>query len=67
MLPQLVLQQAQREGRAVDRHGPALQEVGQRADVVLMAMGEQHRLHAVREGLQVGEVGNDRVDARLIV
>jgi len=67
VLPKLALEDAHGEGGAVDRHRPALQEVGQRAQVVLVAVGEQHRVDAVGEGLQVGEVGNDAVDAGLVL
>ena len=59
--------QAQGEGCAVDRHGPPAKEVGQRADVILVAMSEQHRQHLVREWLQIGEVRHDAIDARLII
>ena len=67
MFLQLPFQQAQGEGRAIDGHRPAAQEVGQRPDVVLVAVGEQHRLQLIGEGLQVGEVRHDGVDARLVV
>ncbi|MBK8573523.1 MAG: hypothetical protein IPN91_13020 [Holophagaceae bacterium] len=35
--------------------------------MILVAMGEQHGLEPVREGLQVGEVRHDGIDARLVV
>ncbi len=64
---ELALHQTERERRAVDWHGPAREEVGQRADVVLMPMGERHAADAIRERLQVGEVRHDAVNARLIL
>ena len=67
MLAELAFQEAQGEGRAVDRDRPAPEEVRQGAEVILVAMGEQHGLEPVREGLQVGEVRHDGIDARLVV
>ena len=54
-----------RQQAAVDhrRHADLAQHVGQGADVVLVAVGEDDRLDVVGAVAQVGEVGQDEVDA----
>ena len=54
-----------RQQAAVDhrRRADLAQHVGQRADVVLVAVGEDDRLDVVGALAQVGEVGQDQVDA----
>lgn len=67
MLAELAFHQPQGEGRSVHGHRPAAQEVGQRPDVILVAVGEQDGLEPIREGFEVGEVRHDGIDARLII
>ena len=55
---------AEGERRAVERERQVAQQVGQRADVVLVAVREHASVDAVRVVAQVGEVGQDQVDAR---
>src|SRR5436189_109883 len=63
VLLQLSLQELQGERRAVHRQRELAQEVGQGADVVLVAVGEHHRLHPFLLLAEVLEVGQDQVDA----
>ncbi len=53
---QLELGQPARERGGVNRHIQILQQVRQRADVVLMAVGQHDRLHPVGAFGQVGDV-----------
>ncbi len=55
--------QAQREGRAVDGDRHVAQQEGEAAGVVLVAVGEHHRLDRLGVVAQVGEVGQHQVDA----
>ena len=64
VLLELALQQLEREGRAVDRQMVELAEqVRQRADVVLVAVGEHDRFDAVDVLAHVVEVRQHQVDA----
>ena len=65
VLVELGADHADRQQAAVDhrRHADLAQHVGQRADVVLVAVGEDDRLDVVGAVAQVGEVGQDEVDA----
>ena len=65
VLVQLRLDQPQRQpGAEHERMRPGLaQQVGQRADVVLVAVGEHDRLQPVGAVDHVGEVGQHQVDA----
>ena len=64
VLVELGADHADRQQAAVDhrRHADLAQHVGQRADVVLVAVGEDDRLDVVGAVAQVGEVGQDEVD-----
>ena len=64
MLVELRADHADRQLAAVDhrRLADLAQHVGQRADVVLVAVGEDDRLDVVGAVAQVGEVGQDEVD-----
>ena len=64
VLLELRAHQADRQRAAVDRgRAPDLaQDVGQRADVVLVAVGEHDRLDVVGAVAKVGEVGQHQVD-----
>ena len=65
VLVELGADHADRQQAAVDhrRHADLAQHVGQRPDVVLVAVGEDDRLDVVGAVAQVGEVGQDEVDA----
>ena len=64
-LLELGLEQRKREPRAEDGDVGALaQQVGQCADVVLVAVGEHHRIDLVQTIGVVGPVGQGDVDAR---
>ena len=63
VLLDLVAEQAAGEGGGVDRHARELrQHVRQRADVVLVGMGDEERLDVGAAFLEVGDVGDDEVD-----
>jgi len=60
----LVAQEPAREDRRVDRHARELREhVRQRADVILVGMGDEERTDVGAALLEVGDVGDDEVDA----
>ena len=63
VLFQLVLDEADGQPGSVDGHVDLLEQVGQRADVVLMAMGDDHALDPVLVLHQIGEIGDDQVHA----
>ncbi len=66
VLVELRLDQPEREPRGQHRAHPDLaQEVRQRADVVLVRVGEDHGEHV--PVAQVAEVGKDQVDAQMLV
>ena len=56
--------EAEGEAAAVDGRRRGLQGVGERADVILVAVGEEDPAEPPRALDQVLEVGNDRVDSR---
>ena len=67
VLGQLGSHQAQRQPRADQRDVAALAEqVRDRADVVLVGVREHERLDLIQPVLQVTEVGQDEVHARLV-
>ena len=64
VLLDLVAEQAAGQGAGVDRHAGELgQHVRQRADVVLVGVGDEERLDLGAVLLEVGDVGDDEVDA----
>ena len=64
VLAQLRAHEAERQLGAVDRHvRKVAQDVGQRAHVVLMRVREEDAAHLRLVVLQVGDVGDDEVDA----
>ena len=64
LLAQLDLQQPLRQRGRVDRRAqPLLDEVRQRADVVLVAVREDHAAHLLQPVDDVAAVGDDDVDA----
>ncbi len=64
VLLDLVAQQAAGEGAGVDRHAREFREhVRQGADVVLVGVGDEERLDVGAALLEVGDVGDDEVDA----
>ena len=68
VLLQLRLDEGQRQPRADQRDvGAQAQQVRDGADVVLVAVGEDDGLDVVEPVLDVGEVGQDQVDAGLVV
>ena len=68
VLVQLGLDHAEREPRAPDlAHADLAHDVGQRADVILVAVREDHGVDAARGLAQVCEVGQHEVDARHLV
>ena len=62
MLLELVLNDTQSQAGGVDGHIQLLQDVGNGADVVLVAVGDDHTADAVAVLLQVGHVGDHQVD-----
>src|SRR5262249_6130635 len=67
VLVELPPQEPAREAGGVDRHGPdRLDEVRQRPDVVLVAVGEDDRVHVLPALGHVAEVRQDQVDAELL-
>ena len=70
-LAQLCLDEAERQRRAVDRdRRPRLQlrqDVGQPADVVLVAVGDDDRPQVAQPLLDVADVGDDQVDSALLL
>ena len=68
VLVELRLEQAERETRAPHLgHLDRAHQVRQRADVVLVRMREDHGSHPVGPLLQVSEVGQDEIDAEMLV
>src|SRR6478735_6908260 len=68
VLLELGLDESQRERRADDRDvALELEQVGDGADVVLVAVGEHDRLDVVEAVTDVAEVRQDQVDARVVV
>ena len=64
VLLDLVAEEAARQRRRVDRHARELREdVRQRADVVLVRVGDEERLDVGAALLEIGDVGDDEVDA----
>ena len=64
VLLDLVAEQAARQRAGVDRHARELgQDVRQGADVVLVGVGDEERPDLVAALLEVGDVGDDEVDA----
>ena len=59
--------QGQRQRRAEDGHARLSEEVGHRADVVLVAVGQEDSAEPVPLGEGVGEVGDHVVDAGQLV
>src|SRR5690606_37297042 len=68
VLLELRLDEGERERRAQDRDvGAVAQQVRDSADVVLVAVGEDEAHDPVVAPLEVREVGQDQVDARLLL
>ena len=66
VLFQLVLDQADGQLGGVDGQVHLLEQVGQRADVVLVAVGDDHALDLILVLHHIGEVRDDQVDAEHI-
>ena len=66
VLLEAILDQRQRQSRAVDRTFDERHEVRQPADVILVAVREEDGGHLVAEALEVRQVGHDEVDAEQI-
>ena len=64
---QLPLHQADGQPRAVDGHFDILHQVGNAADMILVAVGQEKTPQFVLVLYQIGGVGNDRVNAVHIV
>ncbi len=67
MLGQARARERQRERRAVHGHVEVPQEIGQRSDVVLVAVRQHHRLEGRPPPREIGEIGDHVVDARHLV
>ena len=64
-LLQLVGEEPARKGAGVDRHARKFREdVRERADVILVSVGDEDRLHGTAACAQVADVRNDDVDAK---
>ena len=68
MFFELGLDQGKGELRADERNVPlAGEQERDRTDVVLMPVGEDDRLDVVQPPVEVGEVGEDEIDPRVVV
>ena len=67
VLLQLVLDDPQRQRGSEDGGIDGAENVGNRADVILVSVRKQDPADAVLVCLQVGDIGNDQVNARHIV
>src|ERR1700719_5042417 len=67
VLLQLGLDQAEGQPRPVDRNVQLLQRKGQPADVVLMTVGQEDADDLATGREQVGDVGEDKVDAEHVL
>ena len=66
LLLQLAADQARGEGRGIDRHVEIEREIGQRADMVFMAVRDDDAGKAVELILDEAKIGQDHVDAGII-
>ena len=62
-LLQFDLGKAARQRSGIDRNVQVTQQVGQGADMILVAVGQHDRLHPIRTRGQIRDVGVDQVDA----
>ena len=60
---QLELDERGGERRGVQRHVELPEHIGDGADVVLVAVGEDDAPHAALVGLEIADIGEDAVDA----
>ncbi len=67
VLAELGVDEPQGQTRTVHGHVDLLQQVGQRAHMVFVAVGDEYAEHAVLVLDHVGEVGQDQIDAQHIV
>ena len=67
VFPEFLSEQGQGQGGAVHRHGDLPEQEGHGADVVFVAVGEDHGRHFVPALPQVGEIGDDDVDPQHVV
>ena len=69
VLLELELDQRQRQPRAVNRHHAAqlLDHIGDRADVILVAVGNENAADLVAVALQIGHVRNHQINAQHIL
>ena len=65
LLLELAGDQAGGERRRVERHAEIVGEIGDGADMVLMAVGEDDAEQIVAALLDEGEIGQDQLDARI--
>ena len=66
-LAELVVDHAEGERRPVDRHRQVREQIGQRADVVLVGVGGDARFHPVGIVEQIRKIRKDRIDPGEIV
>ena len=66
MLRQLPAYERAGQLRAVNRRGYARQHIRRRADVILVPVRNQIRAHALPVSLQIGDVGNHKVNTEHI-
>ena len=66
VLLQFVLDQTDGQRGAVDRHVHLREQIRDAADMVLMAVGDDHAADAVAVLLQIGEIRDDQIDAEHI-
>ncbi len=67
VFPKLSLHQPQGKGGAVDREVDLPKKVGQAADVVLVAVGDEHPPDPLPVPDEVGEVGDDHIHPQKVV
>lgn len=67
MLLELALHQPQGQPGAVDGYIHQLEQIGNAANVILMAVGEHQSLNFVPVALQIGEIWNDQIHPQHLV
>ena len=67
VLPEPLRHERQGQRRAVHGHGRLAQQIRERADVILVAVGQDDRAERVTPAEHIGEIGDDVVDTGELV
>ena len=62
-----MLNESHSQFRSVNRHVDLLQNIGKRADMILMAVGDHKALYLVNILLQIRHIRNHQVDSQHII